>query len=221
MKVQDQLDENTQNEDWIHQIRKTMTALSIHGIKNYSQSKNRFIKILWLVTLIAMFNACFVSIYQTILTYTNRETFTKLETMVLNETKFPGITFCNRNQSLNISEMLLECKINSKLNCSASDFIKTHVFEGVFDTCYTLNMFNKNDDRFRAYYKKSMISLDLFTGLNDDLQMDESGIRVIISNQDKYNDFDEGFDINGGKFLIYLNDFFYISLNKIQFIFKV
>lgn len=197
IKVENQIAETSTNDEMPQQINSIIETLSVHGVSNFFRAKNKLFKILWALLLIQSVLMCSIMIIETITLYLSNETIFVTDSEILKETKFPGITLCNRNQRINISEMLLRCE-GEFGSCNDTEFTKTDIYNV---TCYSLNMFKDHGKKFMVYtHSNSSLSIDIFTGVNDDLQDDESGIRVMISNHSQYADFSQGFDVSSGKF---------------------
>lgn len=170
-----------------------ISSISVHGVSNIIQTKRIFIRLIWSVMLVLSAGFCFYSIYTTIFTFLNYQVVTNTRIEDQDSFLFPGITICNRNQNLTIDQMLINCTIVEK-PCNTSQFIITKVYKPII--CYSFNMFTESQIKF--YTPRHFLEMDIYTGVTKDLQMDESGVSVLISKNNYYKQKHTSIDVASG-----------------------
>lgn len=174
-------------------------SVSVHGVSNLMRSKRIVIKLIWIVLISLSAFCCFDSIVASISSFMSFSVMTNLKIEKKGSLTVPGLTICNRNQNLSIDQMLLQCIIFPDKPCNSSSFRQTNVYNRTDGICYSFNMFLDRPVIF--YGPKHFIKFDIFTGLTSDLITDESGIRLMISDNNYYTQIEKGIDLSSGKFI--------------------
>ena len=85
----------TLKEQIIKKTKDTLESSSIHAIPNIVRSKSKALRLIWVAFLLLSICACGRYLFQSISSYLDHETITKLEVKNVNQLQFPVISICD------------------------------------------------------------------------------------------------------------------------------
>ncbi len=133
-----------------------LTTTHIHGLPHIVRTKYLFIKILWMISFLALGVLCTFVIYNSIDEYLQRPTITEIYEFSEPSSLFPAVTICNINPFVTTEavELIKNNLINAYSN--SSYFEDSVLYESLFSAKLSAQLEVSFNESFRGELKKKM-----------------------------------------------------------------
>ena len=148
----------------MEEVRTYLESSTIHGLAYIATSRPHFVRIIWLLIVIAGFTGAGVIIYQSFQSWDESPVKTTIETRPITELKFPKVTVCppkNTYTDLNYDLIMTE---NMTLDSKIRSELTNYSVELLYDQLYATVMLKydkivEKDRYFNWYHGYSEIKL--------------------------------------------------------------
>ena len=154
-------------------LRIFLESSTIHGL-SYIATTKRFVRLLWILIVIAGFTGAGVIIYNAFQDWADSPVTTTIETMPITDITFPKVTVCppkntytDLNYDLTMTEnMTLDVETRNKLTDFAIEIVKDQFFDSMMEYFSKLKEENRYYNWYNGISKISFPYKNKDTGLN-------------------------------------------------------
>ena len=195
-----------------------INSSTFHGVSNIFNKPRILSKVFWLIIFVTSFSYCMYSITVNVMHFLEYPVILNICIKYVQPIQFPEMTICNLNSNLTIDKMLITEKCHF-LNgpCNSSDFKAINVYDNTEDGHHKCYRFNENKRLRHDIYSASLhkVDIELFVGRN--LHSVSRGLRIFLHTNDGYIQFDKGFDVSSGKFILIFNHYYLgVSISSVK-----
>jgi hypothetical protein len=126
-------------------IKETFTKSTCHGFPNLIQSKNIFLRILWIITIAVFSGLCNYMIIVEFIAFFNYPFNTHLKRVFQIPAEFPSLSICNKNMFMSVESLEFAKSILKKHNLT----LESYFFESNNFDLKSASMINNHSDEFR------------------------------------------------------------------------